>query len=85
MLPNSQHAPAQRSQRPIHCPVSLTIADEFLAPELTVGSRDGAVDWASMPEATIYEDDQLFLRKNKIRFANEGGSSAPPSDFFSSK
>ena len=76
MLPNTHDLPAILCQSAIRIFVSASIGFDFLAPELGIRFGPSAMDRTTMPEATIYENSDLFLREQNIRSTRGVGDRA---------
>ena len=72
-LPDSGHTPAKSPECLHVSPVAINIAQEFLLPELLVGSRGSgiAAAFVPMPEAAMDEHHRSVLWEHKIRGAGQ--------------
>ena len=66
MLPNAQDKPATSSQLSRYLPVTRFVARHFFEPISLVGSRLAPVPWAAVPEATVHEQGNARVSKNKV-------------------
>jgi hypothetical protein len=60
MLPNPQHAPAERAEGAGHEAVAGAVGGDLLAPKLRVGFWLSGVERAAVPAAAIDEDGQAL-------------------------
>ncbi len=72
-LPDSGHTPAKSPECLHVSPVAINIAQEFLLPELLVGSRGSgiAAAFVPMPEASVDEYHRPVLWEHKVRRAGQ--------------
>jgi hypothetical protein len=85
MLPYPNDVPAEGSEFAANALVSLSIAVKFAFPKKLIGSRQGAVDRATMPEATIHKDRETLCRKDEVRISENTSAPTPPLDLVSAK
>lgn len=72
MLPQAQHAPSGRPQRPAHQLIPCFVSRELPPPERRVVARLRRVQRTTMPETTIHKDGHAQPGENKIRTDSEG-------------
>jgi hypothetical protein len=77
VLPDSQYTPAPVSKRFVNETVAIPIAPKFSLPKNAIRSWHAAVFRTTVPKATINENSDALLRKNKIRLTEYSPSPAP--------
>jgi hypothetical protein len=77
MLPYSENSPTKTFKCPTNDLVTLLITIQLLHPKSLVGSRKTAVNWTSMPEATINKYCQTYSWKDEVRTSKNGSAPAP--------
>jgi hypothetical protein len=77
VLPDSQHSPVRTFQSLFHHAIPGQVSSQFGTPKGTVGLRAGAVQWAGMPKASIYENSQPLLDEHEIGVPENRTIAAP--------
>jgi hypothetical protein len=85
VLPDPDDTPSTSRQRFLNGTITGQISFKFVEPKLAVRVRDGAVNWASVPEAPIYENGEPCVIENEIWTAENLGSATPPGNFLLSE
>ena len=83
VFPYPDDFPAHLSKGSGVAAVASSVLLQLREPIGTTRSRDGRVQWALMPEATVHENGDLRVRKNKVRtdkpvVHSYGAMAAPP-------
>ncbi len=66
MFPYPDHAPPKLFEPLVGVDVTCTVAGDLPVPPLSIGLRPGAVLWAPVPEAAVYEDCELLSWKRDV-------------------
>ena len=61
-------------------PVTILIVEQLLSPECTIRRGLRGVFWTAMPKASVSEDCEPMLPKDKIRIAKEFEMATPADD-----
>jgi hypothetical protein len=85
VLPDPHDTPSTSPQRFLDGAITSHISLKLADPKLAVRLRNGAVDWASVPEAPIYKNSKPCVIENEIWTAKNLRSATPPGDFLISE
>jgi len=83
-LPDADHPPATRAQRPCHKPVPCLVSTQLGCPPLRTIFRHRRVFWfwTAVPETAIHKYRQPLAPEDEIRLAKDSPPSPPLSGSF---
>lgn len=76
-FPKPDDSPTSRTQQAIYGQIPLTVTDDLCSPVSLIGFRRAIALRTAVPEAAVYENNNLMPRKDKIRFPRQGIATTP--------